>query len=113
MEQIHSKIIDVGITRAFSSPIQFTVQRETDGKLPFLDTCVQKITDRKLETVKYLSFHSHHPRSHKKFVVTTLFQRAAVSNFKSSKSALAEHVCETSHNIAWGDSRIITANNRY
>ena len=31
----------------------------------------------------------------------------AVSNFNSSKSALAEHVCETSHNIAWDDSRII------
>ena len=57
--------------------------------------------------------NSHHLRSHKKFVVTTLFQRATVSNFKSSKSALAEHVCETSHNIAWGDSRIITTNNRY
>ena len=36
----------------------------------------------------------------------------AVSNFNSSKSALTEHVCETSHNIAWEDSRIITTNNR-
>ena len=36
----------------------------------------------------------------------------AVSNFNSSKSALAEHVCETSHNIAWEDSRIITTNNQ-
>ena len=36
----------------------------------------------------------------------------AVSNSNSSKSALAEHVCE-SHNIAWDDSRIITTNNRY
>ena len=31
----------------------------------------------------------------------------------SSKSALAEHVCETSHNIALEDSRISTTNNRY
>ena len=46
----------------------------TDGKLPFLDTCVQRTTDGKLETVvyrkpshtdKYLSFNSHHPTSHK------------------------------------------------
>ena len=37
----------------------------------------------------------------------------AVSNCNSSKSALAEHVWETSHNIAWEDSRIITTNNRY
>ena len=35
----------------------------------------------------------------------------AVSNFNSSKSTLAEHVCETSHNIAWEDSKIITTNN--
>ena len=65
--------------------IQFTVERETDGKLPFLDTYVQRTTDGKLETVvhrkpthtdKYLSFNSHHLRSHKRSVVTTLFQRA-------------------------------------
>ena len=37
----------------------------------------------------------------------------AVSNFKSSKSALAEHVCEASHNIAWEDSKVITTNNPY
>ena len=61
--------------------IQFTVERETDGKLPLLDTCVQRATDGKLETVvyrkpthtdKYLSFNSHQPRSHKKSVVTTV-----------------------------------------
>ena len=37
----------------------------------------------------------------------------AVSNLYSSKSALAEHVCKTSHKIAWEDSKIITTNNRY
>ena len=37
----------------------------------------------------------------------------AVSNFNSSKLALAEHVCKTSNNIAWDDSRINTTNNRY
>ena len=37
----------------------------------------------------------------------------AVSNFNSSKSALAEHVCETSHNIAWEDSKIIINHYRY
>ena len=55
------------------------------GSCPILDTCVQRTTDGKLETVvyrkptytdKYLSFNSHHPGSHKKSVVTTLFQRA-------------------------------------
>ena len=37
----------------------------------------------------------------------------AVYNLYSSKSALAEHVCKTSHKIAWEDSKIITTNNRY
>ena len=37
----------------------------------------------------------------------------AVSNLYSSKSTLAEHVCKTSHKIAWEDSKIITTNNRY
>ena len=37
----------------------------------------------------------------------------AVSNSNSSKSALAKHVCETSHNIVWDDSRNIITNNRY
>ena len=37
----------------------------------------------------------------------------AVSNLNSLKPALAEHVCETSHNIAWEDSRIISTNNLY
>ena len=36
-----------------------------------------------------------------------------VSNSNRSKSALAEHVCQKSHNIAKNDSKIITANNRY
>ena len=75
-------------------PIQFTVERETDGKLPFLDTCVQRTTDGKLETVvyrkpthtdKYLSFNSHHAKSHKKYVVTNLFQQA--ENLTSSNDA--------------------------
>ena len=45
-------------------------------------------------------------------ITTQRFERA-VSNSNSSKSALAEHVCETTHNIARDDSRIITTNNRY
>ena len=45
-------------------------------------------------------------------ITTQRFQRA-VSDSNSSKSVLAEHMCETSHNIASDDSRIITTNNRY
>ena len=38
----------------------------------------------------------------------------AVFNSNNSKSALAEHVCQENHDIAWDDSKIITIiNNRY
>ena len=37
--------------------------------------------------------------------------QGAVSKINSSKSALAEHMCQTSHKISWEDSRIITTNN--
>ena len=85
--------------------IQFTLERETDGKLPFLDTYVQRTTDGKLETVvyrkpthtdKYLSFNSHHPRSHKNSVVTTLFQRA--ENLTSNKDG-RENECQYATNV--------------
>ena len=85
--------------------IQFTVERDTDGKLPFLDTCVQRTTDGKLETVvyrkpthtdKYLSFNSYHARSHKKSVVTTLFQRA--ENLTSNNDA-RENECQYVTNV--------------
>ena len=85
--------------------IQFTVERETNGKLPFLDTYVQRTTDGKLETVAYrkpthtdkcLPFNSHHPRSHKRSVVTTLFQRA--ENLTSNNDA-RENECQYVTNI--------------
>ena len=64
--------------------MQFTVERETDRKLAFRDTCVHRTIEGKVETDvyrkpthtdKYLSFNSHHPRSYKKSVATTLLQR--------------------------------------
>ena len=65
--------------------IQFTVERETDRILAFLDTCVQRTIEGRLETVvyhkptctdKYLSFNLHHLRSHKTSVPTALLQGA-------------------------------------
>jgi hypothetical protein len=37
----------------------------------------------------------------------------AVSTLDKGKSALAEHVCYTNHEIAWENSKVITTNNRY
>ena len=65
--------------------IQFTVERETNGDLAFLDLNVYRTIEGKLETAvhrkpthtdKYLSYNSHHPVSHKKSVAKTLLQRA-------------------------------------
>ncbi len=65
--------------------IQFTVERETNGDLAFLDLNVHRTIEGKLETAvyrkpthtdKYLSYNSHHPVSHKKSVAKTLLQRA-------------------------------------
>ena len=61
--------------------MQFTVERETDRKLAFLDTCVHRTIERKLETDvyrkptnndKYLSINLHHLRSHNKSMATNL-----------------------------------------
>jgi hypothetical protein len=37
----------------------------------------------------------------------------AVSTLDKGKSALAEHVCYTKHEIAWENSKVITTNNHY
>ena len=59
--------------------IQFTVEGENDRKLAFLDTNAHRNINGQLETDvyrkpthtdKYISFYSHHPRSHKKSVAT-------------------------------------------
>ena len=63
--------------------IQFTVDRERNGHLAFLDLNVHRVVEGKLETDvyrkrtdKYLSYDSHHPVSRKRSVAKTLLQRA-------------------------------------
>ena len=65
--------------------IQFTIELETDGCLPFLDTQITRHQDgslstkvywKKTHTDKYLDFRSHHPLAHKFAVVRTLFHQA-------------------------------------
>ena len=65
--------------------IQFTIERESNGQLPFLDILLNREEDGSISTSvyrkathtdQYLSFHSHHPAAHKRAVVRTLMCRA-------------------------------------
>ena len=66
-------------------PIQFTVEQERDGTLPFLDTCIQRKEDGSLDitvyrkpthTDRYLQYSSHHPQHVKRGLIKCLFNRA-------------------------------------
>ena len=65
--------------------IQFTVEMESNGCLPFLDILITRDSDGSLSTTVYrkqthtdqcLQFASHHPSSHKLSVCCSLFSRA-------------------------------------
>ena len=65
--------------------IQFTLELESEGKLPFLDVLLQHHGDGSISTSvfrkpthtdKYLDFTSHHPWAHKAAVAHTLRHRA-------------------------------------
>ena len=65
--------------------IQFTVEVEQEGTLPFLDTCIHRMENGGLDitvyrkpthTDRYLHFSSHHPRHVKRGLVKCLYDRA-------------------------------------
>ena len=65
--------------------IQFMIERESDGQLPFLDILLNREEDGSIRTSvyhkathtdQYLCFHSHHPAANKRAVVRTLMCRA-------------------------------------
>ncbi|BHF77325.1 hypothetical protein SprV_0602042900 [Sparganum proliferum] len=64
--------------------IQFTMEKEVNNQLPFLDVQITRLTDGKIRTTVYrkatntrriLHFRSNHPVGHKRSWVRTLFQR--------------------------------------
>ena len=65
--------------------IKFTIEKETDKKLPFLDVLVDRnengeiittVYKKKTHTDQYLNYRSEHPNKHKMSVVNTLLHRA-------------------------------------
>ena len=65
--------------------LQFTVEKESDGQLPFLDILLTREEDGSVSTSvyhktthtdQYLNFESHNPVAHKRAVVKTLLHRA-------------------------------------
>jgi hypothetical protein len=82
--------------------IQFTVEKETESKLAFLDTMTTRDNTNPIEvsvyrkpthTNKYLDFNSHHPTTHKRSVVNSLLNRAdIIPTSTSGKRKERKHV---------------------
>ncbi|KFD52590.1 hypothetical protein M513_06437 [Trichuris suis] len=80
------------LNRLFPTCISFTIEKEEDGRLPFLDALIIREGDRLKTTVyrkpthsdRYLHFSSHHPRSVMRGVISGMVERArpfAMKNF--------------------------------
>ena len=82
--------------------IQFTVELESDGKLPFLDVLLQQDPDgstslnvyrKATHTDRYLNFMSHYPLAHKLAVVKTLHGKAeAICSDMTTKDQDTRHI---------------------
>uniref|UniRef100_A0A5S6QSR1 Reverse transcriptase domain-containing protein n=1 Tax=Trichuris muris TaxID=70415 RepID=A0A5S6QSR1_TRIMR len=72
------------LNNLFPGKIQFTIEREEEGCLPFLDVLVvkegnqlkTKVYRKATNSEKYLNFLSNHPKSVKKGIVTAMVDRA-------------------------------------
>ena len=80
--------------------IKFTAEVEKDGRLPFLDTLLQRRDDGSLDvsvyrepmhTNRYLDLHSHHPPQFKRGLVKCLFDRARTITTGHNKLLKEEH----------------------
>ncbi|XP_077523183.1 uncharacterized protein LOC144134065 [Amblyomma americanum] len=80
--------------------IQFTVEEEIDGRLPFLDLLVTRDSSRlhfsvyrkPTHTGRYLSYRSIHPDCQKCSVVSSLLRRMKVCSRREDQAAESEHI---------------------
>ena len=79
LEYFHSTL------NSIYSDIQFTIEVEKSGELPFLDVLIKRLDNGNLQTSVYrknsnsetiLQYLSNHPANHKRSCVRTLFNRA-------------------------------------
>ena len=85
--------------------ITFTIERENESKIAFLDTMVHHQEDGKLITTvyrkpthtdRYLSYLSHHPSMHKRAVVKSLMDRAErIPSTKSDRNKEKQRIVST------------------
>ena len=84
--------------------IQFTMEREKNNKLPFLDVEVERASGRFTTSVyrkptttgRYLNFQSHHPDNVKKSIVRCLQHRAnTISGDDGIRKKEMDHLTET------------------
>ncbi|XP_068756304.1 uncharacterized protein [Montipora capricornis] len=86
--------------------ISFTIEHESNGQLPFLDTLISRDNGKLLvdiyrkptHTDRYLDFHSHHDRKHKISTAETLLHRALnLPNTQVGKTRETARVCAALH----------------
>ena len=81
--------------------IQFTMEKESDGQLTFLDILLSREEDGSISTSvhrkathtdQYLCFHLHHPAAHKRAVVRTVMCRAEALSSSGVSRAQEEKI---------------------
>ncbi|XP_078355416.1 uncharacterized protein LOC144640065, partial [Oculina patagonica] len=83
---------------SIDSKIAFTIEHESNGQIPFLDTLVSRsngvitidVYRKSTHTDRYLDFYSHHEKKHKLSTASTLLNRA--SNLPSTPEGKAKEL---------------------
>ena len=84
MTKIHEGAVS-SFSDHLNSHIRFTSEKEKNGRIPFLNTCLHLKEDgstkvtvywKPTHTDQYLNFHSNHHLQHKRAVVNSLLLRA-------------------------------------